>query len=208
MKNRVQFPPACILMVALVVAACDSGEGLPTSPLQSADNDELVDEGGLAWNKFFTGRDSFGVALEVRLDGEVNVTETDRCGTDETVMLSGSGNGTHLGQVEGDLIHCSDPDDPSDAYGGEFTFVGKNGSVVSGTYRPQPTTNGSTRSVRARDVSGVVATKAQITGGEITAVQRHQVEGRGDLSIVLKDDNSFTLILDGWLLHHTATDEE
>lgn len=190
------------LVCLLAWMGCDYESNTLTSALGNEGVDASDDGAGVT-NKFFTGRDSFGVAFKVQLEGEAVITSDGRC-DDETVILSGSGNATHLGRIiEGMLTHCIEEGDFSTVSDGQFSFRGSNGGEIVGEYKPLPSVskNGKSR-------GDVFETKADITGGEIAAVKRDEVEGRGDLRIVMEPNGTFTQTFDGWLLHHLGRHSE
>ena len=195
------FAFVCVLILGTV--GCDDAQDVPTSALNDGGQEAAADRPDISY-KFFTGRDSFGVAMKIRIVGAVQSANDGRCGSDLTVSLSGAGTATHLGQVEGELSHCATVGDHSSIYGGEFSITGAQGATLTGSYPPEPVIrmlarNGSTTET-------VIETKAEIDGGDIAAVKHDKTEGRGDLRILLNSDDSFRLTFDGWLLHHLAVE--
>ncbi len=201
MKTRAATMGAFVCLLALGAIGCDAQRDTLTSALE---NDNVESDAPLTSHKFFTGRDSFGVALKIRLAGDVALVDDGRC-PEMTVVLAGSGNATHLGGIEGESSHCADEADLSSFSDGTFVLTGSTGGTIIGNYPPLPVVTAVGKH-GSDDVGDVIETKAEISGGEISAVQRDEVEGRGDLRIVMQPDGGFTLTFDGWLLHHLADD--
>lgn len=202
MRKKLAILIAFICVLLLGTLGCYDAEDIPTSALSHGGQEEAVDRPDISY-KFFTGRDSFGVAMKIQVVGTAQTTSDGRCGSDVVVRLSGSGTATHMGQVEGEFSHCAAEGNLSSFYGGEFSITGAKGITLTGSYPPEPVIrvlakNGSTTET-------VIETKAEIDGGDIDAVQQ-ETEGRGDLRIVFNSDDSFRLTFDGWLLHHLAVE--
>ncbi len=192
-----------VWILVLATVGCGDAQHVPTAAIDVSDNEEFGDGAAISY-RFFTGRDSFGVAMKIRADGTVETSTDGRCGSDLTLTLEGTGSATHLGRIEGVVTHCAPPGDLASFYDGEFLFTGAAGGTLSGSYAPDPAIEVLTKG-RPRD-GIVIETKAEIDGGDIDAVQRDETEGRGDLLIVLRSDDRFDLTFDGWLLHHLAVD--
>lgn len=200
MITRVTSITVFLSLLAMAIVGCSQDQSLPTSAIYSEGVDQPLDqEAGLS--KFFTGRDSFGVAMKFRVaGGEIEVTTDDRCGSDDLIVLSGSGNATHLGRVDANFSHCMG----DDFYNGEFELAGTGGAFITGIYPPEPPV---VIGALGKNGNGnVIVTKAEINGGAVDAVQRDEVEGRGDLRVLVMPDESYELTFDGWLLHHLAED--
>ncbi len=200
MIKRMTSITAFLSLLVLAMVGCSQDQSLPTSAIYTEGVDQPTDEAA-ALSKFFTGRDSVGVAMKFGVaGGDVAVTSDDRCGSDDMVVLSGSGNATHLGRVEGTFSHCMG----DDFYSGEFELAGTDGAFITGVYPPAPPV---VIDAVGKNVNGdAVETKAEINGGAVDAVQRDEVEGRGDLRVLVMPDEGFELTFDGWLLHHLAED--
>lgn len=131
----------------------------------------------------FTGRDSFGVALKARVSGTWSVQESG------CFELSGSGNASHLGQIEVTQTICPDGSEPT----GTFSFTGRNGREISGEYLsgsvPPPG-------------GGRLVLKDTITGESIPATPVDPEEGKADVTGTLHSNGRFDYRLEGWLLHH------
>lgn len=194
----------CLLVIGGL--GCDFQSDTLTSGISDEGFDASEDEPLIA-DKFFTGRDSFGVAFKVRLSGDAVVTNDDGC-DDETVTLDGFGNATHLGQIQGSFTHCIEEGDFSSVFGGQFELVGSTGGQVSGEYEPLPRVDKHGPHGRRNGAGDVFETVAEVTGGEVSAVEHDPLEGRGDLRLVIKENDTFEVIFDGWLLHHVVEEEE
>lgn len=105
--------------------------------------------------RIYTGRDSFGVAVKVKVEGTVGSHETDGC-----VELSGSGHGAHMGPTDITQVYCSDE---SGEIEGTFRYEGKHDQFISGEYDGSITS----RTDGNEEFEGRFA----ITDGELNAVK-------------------------------------
>ncbi len=87
-------------------------------------------------------------------------------------------------------------------------LVGSTDGRVSGEYEPLPRVDKHGPHGSRNGAGDVFETKAEIKGGEVTAVEHAPLEGKGDLRVVMKEDDTFEVIFDGWLLHHVVEEEE
>lgn len=136
-------------------------------------------------SKFFTGRDSFGVALKVH----VSVAES---GT-------GSGSATHMGKISVEHHHQFDLDE-FELTDENFSYTGTNGSYLSGRFEGTLQVTGDPD---AYTIHGTLWVK----DGRVKATKL-PAEGRGTIEGTLYADGRFSYELDGWLLHHVAERSE
>ncbi len=143
--------------------------------------------------------DSFGVALDADLSGTLQTLSdgSGRCPV-ETVVHSGSGQGTMLGQISLTQSYCVDPDDPSAVTDGQFSYEGAAGALISGTYEGTVTSLTSDAPTLEANV--------KITGGHFECSPPDPEEGRG--TFVGTVGQNFDLRLDGWLFHHREEKEQ
>jgi len=130
--------------------------------------------------KFFTGRDSFGVALKATVTGSVT---------------SAQGTATHMGKIIAEHSHHFDPVTLA-LTDGAFTYRGTNGALLSGRYEGtlEPTPDEGVYTIQGR---------LWVEEGTVKATNL-PAEGRGTIEGTLYPDGSFTYKLEGWLLHHVA----
>lgn len=190
------------LLIFALSGACSSelpaGPNLTGSPPPSAPTytallapDDLASETAGVETRLFTGRDSFGVAVHLKGDGEV----VDKSG--DCFQLDGSGHGTHLGRFEIGQTYCASG---GTADKSPFSYSGQNGQSLSGWTQGLST---------SRNSPTILEGNVAFTDGEVQAVTR-------DIQLLEDDDgpkwngtvtievegNRFSLEVDGWLLHH------
>jgi hypothetical protein len=135
--------------------------------------------GGDAASKFFTGRDSFGIALKAKVQ----------------VAPSGTGEGTatHMGRLVAEHDHVVNLD-AMELRGGTFSYAGTTGGAIEGRYEGNITPTGE---IDTYALQGTL----WVDDGVIPGLNR-PAEGRGQIRGVLYPDGSLTYAFDGWLLHH------
>lgn len=172
------------------MVAPESEAAINTFPVGDSD-------GAVGAGKFFTGRDSFGVALKIRVSGQLNAADDEGC-EGQALLATGTGNATHMGNVEAEHAHCFDP--ATLEFGdGAFTITGTNGSEISGRYE-------GTLVPTDRDDEFEIRGRIWVQDGEIRALDR-PAEGRGTIEGMLHADGTFSYKVDGWLLHHVVERE-
>ena len=174
-----------VFTAMLMAIGCDSGP--VSSPPDAAVSSPETQSASAAQSSLrFTGRDSFGVAFKATISGTARVEDDGRC-SEETVVVSGSGQATHLGRVHVEQSHCLDPssDEITD---GHFTYTGRTGAEVSGTYE---SVSGEGSPARIR---------AEITGTTLRLTQgAERIWGTAWIPGLLPSDGPFSYRLDGYL---------
>lgn len=147
-------------------------------------------------SKFFTGRDSFGVALKANVH----------------VAASGEGSGTatHMGAITVDQDLEPDFEDLK-LNESRFHFEGAAGSALGGRRdRTGSSLRGRYEGVLEptdEDDTYTIRGTLWVDGGTVKATHL-PAEGRGTIEGTLYPDGSFSYQLDGWLLHHLAEPSE
>lgn len=169
-------------------------DDLPTAPDPlTIEEENAIEESSPSKRRVFVGRDSAGVVLEGHLAG-TSTTRPGRCGQDETVSLSGSGNVTHLGKTKAELCHCYNTS-TSEITDGTLTLTGRSGGSLEGTYEGELTQE-----------SGAFSVEVTIDGGSVQATRVDAEEGKATLSGTVHADGPFKVTLSGWLLQHLRDD--
>lgn len=151
--------------------------------------------------RIFTGRDSFGVAVNIKGEGRI-VSESEEC-----LELEGMGRGGHLGRIEIEQTYC--PGGGS-AETSPFTYTGSNGQHLSGWTKDESSEPPSVEAAASHGEHERFEGQIAFTDGEIRAVKT-------DIALITRENGStvwngsihleidgdrFSLEVDGWLLHH------
>lgn len=181
-----------LIGMSTLVFGC--AEDPPTAPEPfTVEEESAIDESSSTTRRVFVGRDSAGVVLEGHLSG-TSTTHLGRCGPNETALLSGTGNVTHLGKTEAELSHCYNAS-TSEITDGELTLTGRTGGSLEGTYEGE-----------LKQKSGAFSVEVTIDGGWVQATKVDNEEGKATLSGTVHSNGTFEATLSGWLLQHLRND--
>ena len=167
----------------------------PTAP--AVDQDPTYGQSGdlISARRFFTGRDSFGVALKASLSTMKDLTDpktatrVEECPGTPDMAFEGMGTATHLGRVNITHSHTVDETNPDLVkWCGTFTMTGTTGGQLSGRYEG---------TLQDSEFEGT----AWVNGGNVRATSVTSEQGRASVSGTL-DGDTFHFELDGWLFHH------
>jgi len=180
------FFSGCMIFIVSILVGCQSSTITNTEASLNS-----------AQSLRFTGRDSLiarggGVAMIAKVSGALETTESQGC-TSPSIFLSGSGAGhvTHLGKTMVEQTACIDQ---NGNVTGSFTYEGRSGGHVSGTYEGTLTGNKLTADVTLETAS-VEAPR------ESPPEDENWGGGRviGTLTI-----SHFDYEFVGWLFHHNT----
>lgn len=195
---------ALVLMASLILAGCEGddpemqcpqaqhvdnfqqpGNAMGVSSLPSSERTQILP---------YVGRDSFGIELDAAVTGDVERVSAG--GDSSLVEITGTGQSALLGEIEVTQIHFIDLSS-NEISGGQFTFNGENGELISGTYEGSRTPSGEDFTI---DV------QAKVTGGNVECTPTALESGWGWMDGSLTD-NQLDYQIDGWLFHHAEVEE-